>query len=159
MFDDLKAEGEIVMPAPTEKREFPRVPMNVSVRYRQLNSEEATKALARMFDADTLLEKYEDGETKNVSKGGILMYTNEEIASKSFLAVNMFITIPGISCNCKALAEVIRRDRSNDASKWLYTVALKFHKIIHHNLKNYKFLNLNDLLDIKETGGAGTTQA
>ena len=153
MFDELKSEGEINIPAPKEKREFPRVPMSVSVRYRQLTSEESTKALNRTFDADALLQKFEDGETKNVSKGGILMYTNEEIPAKSFLAVNLFISVPGITCNCKALAEVIRRERSNDASKWLYTVALKFHKIVHHNLKNYKFLNLNDLLDVKETGG------
>jgi hypothetical protein len=150
-----EAEGEVRIPA--EKREFPRVPMNVSVRYRQLSSEESTKALGRVFDADALLEKFEDGETKNVSKGGILMYTNEELSAKSFLVVNMYISIPGISCNCKALAEVIRRDRSNDASKWLYTVALKFHKIMHHNLKSYKFLNLNDLLDVRETGSNSAT--
>lgn len=156
MYDDLKNDGEIKLPGATgtEKREFPRVPMNVNVRYRQLSSDEATKAMARTFDADKLLEKFEEGETKNVSKAGILMYTNEEIAAKTFLAVNMYITVPGITCNCKALAEVIRRERSNDASKWLYTVALKFHKILHHNLKNYKYLNLNDLLEVKEQGGA-----
>jgi hypothetical protein len=148
-----KTEGELQIPS--EKREFPRVPMNVNVRYRVLDNEEATRALGRSFDADALLEKFGEGETVNVSKGGILMYTNEEIPAKSFLAVNMYITIPGISANCKALAEVIRRDRSNDASKWLYTVALKFHKIIHHNLKNYKFLNLDDLLDVKEAGQGG----
>jgi hypothetical protein len=153
MFDGRENEGEINLPAAgAEKREFPRVPMNVNVRYRMLESEEAQKALGRTFDADKLLEKFEEGETLNVSKGGILMYTNEELPAKSYLAVNMFITIPGITCNCKALAEVIRRDRSADASRWLYTVALKFHKILHHNLKNYRFLNLNDLLDVKETG-------
>lgn len=148
--EEEKTEGELQIPS--EKREFPRVDMNINVRYRVLTSEEATKALSRTFDADALLVKFDEGETLNVSKNGVLMYTNEEIAAKSFVVVNMYLSVPGISANCKALAEVIRRDRSNDASKWLYTVALKFHKIVHHNLKNYKFLNLNDLLDIKEAG-------
>jgi hypothetical protein len=148
--EEEKTEGELQIPA--EKREFPRVPMNVNVRYRVLASEEADKALSRTFDADKLLQKFDEGETVNVSKNGILMYTNEEIPAKSFLVVNIYLTVPGISANCKALAEVIRRERSSDASKWLYIVALKFHKIIHHNLKNYRFLNLNDLLDIREAG-------
>ena len=138
---------------PVEKREFPRVAMNLAVRYRVLEQDEAARAMTRSFDADKLLEKYEEAQTKDVSKNGILMYTNEEIPAKSYIAVNMYITIPGISCNCKALAEVIRRERSNDASKWLYTVALKFHKIMHHNLKNYRYLNLNELLEINEADG------
>ncbi|MCX7698834.1 MAG: PilZ domain-containing protein [Candidatus Goldbacteria bacterium] len=133
-----------------EKREHPRIEMTVPVRYRILSSEEATKALNRSFDADTILQEYSEGETINVSKTGILMYTNEEVPIKSFIVINMHISIPGISCNCKALAEIMRREKAFDSSKYFYKIALKFHKILHHNLKNYKYMRLNELLDIKE---------
>lgn len=146
--NEEQLEGEINFG--TEKREHPRVLMKVPVRYKVLSSEEATKALNRLFDADIISQKFTEGETINVSKTGILMYTNEEVPIKSFIVVNMYISIPGIACNCKALAEIIRREKAFDSSKYLYKVALKFHKILHHNLKNYKFMKLNDLLDIKE---------
>lgn len=143
-----KLEGEINFG--NEKREHPRVAMSVPVRYRVLSNEEATKAINRSFDPDTILQEFNEGETINVSKTGILMYTNEELSVKSFIVINMHISIPGISCNCKALAEIIRREKTFDSSKYFYKVALKFHKILHHNLKNYKYMNLNELLDIKE---------
>lgn len=143
-----KLEGEINFGM--EKREHPRVSMVVPVRYRVLSGEEATKVLNRMFDADKILQDFTEGETINVSKTGILMYTNEEVPVKSFVVINMHISIPGISCNCKAFAEIIRREKVFDTSKYLYKVALKFHKVLHHNLKNYKYMKLNDLLDIKE---------
>jgi hypothetical protein len=146
--EEEKLEGEINFGK--EKREHPRIPMSVPVRYRILSSEDATKALNRTFDADSILMDFKEGETINVSKTGILMYTNEEVPVKSFVVINMHISIPGISCNCKALAEIIRREKAMDASKYFYKVALKFHKILHHNLKNYKYMNLNELLNIKE---------
>jgi len=146
--EEEKFEGEIKFG--TEKREHPRVSMTVPVRYRVLSSEEAQKALNRMFDADSILQEFSEGETINVSKTGILMYTNEELQIKSFIVINMHISIPGISCNCKALAEIIRREKAFASNKYSYKIALRFHKILHHNLKNYKFMKLNDLLDIKE---------
>jgi len=142
--------GELRLPG--EKREYPRVPMNVNVRYRVIEGAEAEQALGRNFDPDTILQQYNEGETVDVSRTGALMYVNEEIGVKSVVAVNMHISIPGISCNCKALAEVIRRQKTAENEKYEYKVALKFLKILHHNLKNYKFLNLNDLLDVRDSG-------
>ncbi|HPD18624.1 MAG TPA: hypothetical protein PLF61_03055 [Candidatus Goldiibacteriota bacterium] len=143
-----KFKGEIEFG--TEKREYPRVAMTVPVRYRVLSSEEATKALNRMFNPDEILKEFKEGESINVSKAGILMYTNEELQIKSFVVIGMHISIPGISCNCKALAEITRREKYSVPDRYAYKVALKFHKILHHNLKNYKFMELNDLLNIKE---------
>jgi c-di-GMP-binding flagellar brake protein YcgR len=146
-FDDEKNDGEIFFGA--EKREYPRVPMNAPVRYRVLGKDEADKALGRFADTSNLLQQFAEAETANVSKNGIAMYTNEEVPTKSFMAVNMHFSIPGIAANCKAIAEVIRRDKS-DNDKYKYIVALKFIKITHHNLKNYKFLDLKNLLDIND---------
>ena len=147
-FDD-KNDGEIYFG--NEKREHPRVPMNTPVRFRVLTKEEGDKALGRFADTSNLLHQYEEGETMNVSKNGIAMYTNEEVPVKSMMAVNMHFSIPGITANCKAIAEVIRRTQS-DKENYRYIVALKFIKITHHNLKNYKFLDLKNLLDINEPG-------
>ncbi len=145
-FDD-KSDGEIHFGA--EKREYPRVPMTCPVRYRVLSKEEGDKALGKFADHSKLLDQYDETETVNVSKNGIAMYTNEEIPVKSLMAVNMHFSIPGIAANCKAIAEVIRRIKS-DNEKYKYTVALKFVKITHHNLKNYKFLDLKNLLDVND---------
>jgi hypothetical protein len=134
----------------TEKREYPRIAMTVPVRYRVLSGEEAAKALNRMFAPDKIINEFNEGESINVSKAGILMSTNEELQVKSFVVVNMHISIPGISCNCKAIAEITRREKSSVPDRYAYKVALKFHKILHQNLKNYKFMELNDLLNIKE---------
>lgn len=147
MINEEKNEGEIVFGS--EKREYPRVTMNAPVRYRLLTKEESDKALGRFADNSNLLNQYEEAETMNVSKNGIAMYTNEEIPARSIVAVNMHLSIPGIACNCKAIAEVIRRDKS-DKDKYRYVVALKFTKIVHHNLKNYRFLDLNNLLDVND---------
>lgn len=147
MPDKAKSEGEIFFGS--EKREYPRMPMNAPVRYRMLTKEESDKAIGRFADNSSLLAQYEEAETINVSKNGIAMYTSEELPAKSIVAVNMHISIPGIACNCKAIAEVIRRDKS-DKDKYQYVVALKFIKIVHHNLKNYRFLDLNNLLDVND---------
>lgn len=136
---------------PNEKRVYPRIPLNSSVRYRILGGEELERAMNRYFDADKILaEKHVETETVNVSKEGMLMYTNEEIPIKSMLAVNLYIAVPGISCNCKALGEVVRREKETENERYGYKVAVRFHKIVHHNLKSYKYLDLPDLLNIKE---------
>jgi len=140
--------GELRLPG--EKREYPRMPLNVAVRYRVLENDEANAALGRNFDPDTILRQYSEGETIDVSKAGTLMFVNEEIPIKSVVAVNMYVSIPGIAANCKALAEVVRREKAPEGEKYEYKTGLKFLKIMHHNLKNYKFLNFNDLLDVKE---------
>ena len=145
--EDEGLMGELRLPS--EKREYPRVPMSVAVRYKVLDIEEAKMALGRSFDPDSSLKEFKEGETLDVSRSGALIYLNEEIAAKTMMVVNMYISVPGISCNCKALAEVIRRDKAGEGEKYEYKAALKFHKILHHNLKSYKFLNLNDLLDVR----------
>jgi len=145
--DFEKEKGELLVPG-SEKREYPRVAMRVKVRYRLLDVETAEKALTKAFDADKLLENYDMGETIDVSKNGILMVTEREIPIKSYLAINMYIAVPGIACACRAMAAVVRREKDGDN----YKVALKFLKVLHHNLKNYKFAALQTLLDIKEPG-------
>ena len=147
MGDDDGLMGELRLPS--EKREYPRVPMNVAVRYKVLEAEEAKVALGRSFDPDAMLREFKEGETLDVSRSGALIYVNEELGVKSVIVVNMYLSVPGISCNCKALAEVIRREKAGEGEKFEYKAALKFLKILHHNLKSYKFLNLNDLLDVR----------
>jgi hypothetical protein len=136
-----------------EKREYPRVPTELTVRYRSLSQEEADKALSRHFDPDaSLAEGFQEAETLDVSKNGLLMLTNEEIRLKSYVAVSMYISIPGIACNCKGLAEVVRRELNPESHIFKYKIGLRFCKVVHQNLKNYKFLDLRGLLDVKEPG-------
>jgi len=136
-----------------EKREYPRQAMAVPVRYKVLSQEESEKAVSRHFDPDMVMVKnYKHGETFDVSKNGVSMYVNEEILLKSHMAVTMYLSVPGILCNCKALAEVVRREANTEGGFYAYKIGLRFIKIMHHNLKNYTFLNLNDLLNIKEQG-------
>lgn len=153
--DEEKNDGELIIQG-NEKREYPRVPMKVAVKYRILESEEAEKALTKYFDADRLLADSKKSETIDVSRSGLLMYVDDEVPIKSFIVVNMYISVPGISCSCKAIAQVVRRIKNEDTdSKFNYKIAVKFLKILHHNLKNYKFLNLEQLLDIKDRFSQG----
>jgi hypothetical protein len=127
--------------------------MSLQVRYKVLGNEEAEKALSRHYDPDSLMKDHNTGETVDVSRTGILMNTSEELMVKTYLNVALFITVPGISCNCKALAEVMRRDVNPDTDVYRFKVGLKFHKILHHNLKNYKFSDLSSLLGVNEQHG------
>jgi len=144
-----KTEGELLLPQ--EKRDYPRVSLNVKVMYRVLDNDEADKALVKHFDPEKVFQACKTSEVINVSTSGLLMYTLENIPEKSFVAVNMYIPLPGLSCACRAVAEVIRSDKQQDK----YLIALKFLKVIHHNLNKYKFLTLTDLLEIK--GGENIT--
>ncbi|HDT14820.1 MAG TPA: PilZ domain-containing protein [Firmicutes bacterium] len=145
---EYASEGEILLR--NEKREYPRLSMKVKVRYNVLAGEDAEKALTRHYAPEELMDGHREGETVDVSRAGILMNTNEEIRMKSFLNVLMYITVPGISCNVKALAEVVRREMNPETEAYAYKIGLKFHKILHHNLKQYKYAELQDLLNIKE---------
>jgi hypothetical protein len=141
------------MTGSVEKREYPRVQTALTVRFRILGQEEAEKALSRHFDPDaTLAEGFQEAETIDVSKNGLLMLANEEIRLKSFVAVSMYVSVPGISCNCKGLAEVVRRELNPESNIFKYKIGLRFSKVIHQNLKNYKFLDLRGMLDVKEPG-------
>ncbi len=147
--DEEKNEGELLISG-NEKREYPRIPMRVAVKYKVLESEEAEKALTKYFEPDKLLSDSKKSETIDVSKSGLLMYVNEEVPIKSFIVVSMYISVPGISCSCKAIAQIVRRVKNEDDDRFNYKIAVKFIKILHHNLKNYKFLNLEQLLDVKD---------
>ena len=144
-----KNEGELLLPQ--EKRDYPRIAINVKVMYRVLDNDEADKALVKHFDPEKVFQACKMSEVINVSTSGLLMYTVENIPDKSFVAVNMYIPLPGLSCACRAVAEVIRCEKQKDK----YLIGLKFLKVIHHNLNKYKFLTLNDLLEIK--GGENIT--
>jgi hypothetical protein len=143
-----KTEGELLIPQ--ERRDYPRVSLSVKVRYRILDDDEADKALTRHFDPEKIFTKYQESSLINVSTSGLLMYTSEEVRVKKFVAVSMYLPMPGLSCACKALAEVIRCDKDKESKESnKYVVALKFLKVIHHNLNKYRFITLTDILDIK----------
>ncbi len=139
----MEKEAEILLPQ--ERRDYPRISINVKVRYRVLTNDPEDKELIKHFDADKILSKYDENITVNMSSSGLLMYTEEEIPIKSFIAVNMYIPLPGLSCSCKVLGEVVRCEKENEK----YKLAIKFLKVLWHNLNKYKFLTLTDLLDIK----------
>lgn len=145
-----KLDGEIVFPK-NEKREYPRVPMRVKVRYRVIGGDEAEKLLTKIHDTTKIVKDGESGETVDVSHTGLLMYVNEEIPIRSFIAVNLYLTVPGISCACKAVAEVVRRERCNEGN-FSYRIALKFLKLAHDNMKNYKYCEIEDLMNLKPEG-------
>jgi len=144
-----KNEGELLLPR--EKRDYPRISINVKVMYRVLDNDEADKAIVKHFDPEKVFQSCTVSEVINFSTSGLLMYTAENISLKSFVAVNMYIPLPGLSCACRAIAEVIRREEQ----KGRFLIGLKFLKVTHHNLNKYKFLTLTDLLEIK--GGENIT--
>jgi hypothetical protein len=145
-----KLDGEIIFPK-NEKREYPRVPMRIKVKYRVIGGDEAEKLLNRLVDANKVIKEGDLGETIDVSRSGLLMLVNEEIPIRSFIAVNMYISVPGISCTCKAVAEVVRRERCSEGA-YNYRIALKFIKLAHDNMKSYKYCEVEDLIKINETG-------
>ena len=138
-----KQEGELLLPK--ERRDYPRVSMNVKVKYRVLENDEADHALVKHFDPEKIFKECSISEVVNISTSGLLMYTAEEISPKAFVAVHMVLPLPGLACACKAIAEAIRCDREGER----FLVALKFLKVIHHDLNRFKFMTLTDLLDIK----------
>jgi len=148
--DDINKEGELLVPQ--EHRDYPRVAINVKVRYRVLDDTESDKNLIKRFDADQILREYKESKVVNVSTSGLLMHTNEEIPVKKFVVVCMYLPLPGLSCDIKTLAEVIRCENASEYVKkqgYQFSVALKFLKVIHHSLNKFKFLSLVELLDVK----------
>lgn len=145
MTEDMKEEkkdGELLVPQ--ERREYPRASVNVKVKYRVLENDAADNALVKRFDPEKVLKEASVSEAVNISVSGLLMYTAEEIPVKSFVAVNMVLPLPGLSCACKVIAEAVRCDREGDK----FLVGLKFLKVIHHDLNKFKYMNLTDLLEI-----------
>jgi hypothetical protein len=148
--NNLNKEGELLVPQ--ERRDYPRVAINVQVRYRVLDDTEEDKNLIKNFDPDKIFHEYNESKVVNISTSGLLMHTKEEIPVKKFVVVCMYLPLPGLSCNIKTLAEVIRSEPAPEDVKkqgYQYNVALKFLKVIHHSLNKFKFLSLIELLDVK----------
>lgn len=139
----MEKEGEILLPQ--ERRDYPRIAITIKARYRVLENNSEDKELIKHFDAEKIFSKYNENSTINMSSSGLLMYSDEEVPLKSFIAVNMYIPLPGLSCSCKVLGEVVRCEKEGEK----YKLAIKFLKVLWHNLNKYKFLTLTDLLDIK----------
>ncbi|HRU38542.1 MAG TPA: hypothetical protein P5511_01595 [Candidatus Goldiibacteriota bacterium] len=141
-----KQEAELLLPQ--ERRDYPRVAVNIKVRYRILEDDEADRALVKHFDPEKIFKEFSESGAINVSKSGLLMYSHEDIPEKKFVAISMYLPLPGLSCCCKAIAEVVRCG-TDSAEAGRRVVALKFLKVIHHSLNKFKFVTLNDILDIK----------
>jgi hypothetical protein len=141
--EEIEKEGDLLLPQ--ERRDYPRIAITVAIHYRILNNDEADKHLSKHFDPEKIFHQYEQTSTINMSTSGLLMYCAEEIPLKSFVAVSMYIPLPGLSCACKALAEVIRCDKEDGK----YKIGVKFLKILWHNLNKFRFVTLTDLLNIK----------
>ncbi len=123
--------------------------MSTPARFRLLGPHDAEKAMNRHFDPDELLTEYKEGETLDVSKSGVMLLTNEDLKLGSVVVAAMHLSVPGIACNCKVLGEVVRR-HLHENGKYKYRIGLKLHKILHQNLKTYKYLDFKDLLSIKD---------
>lgn len=148
--NNINKDGELLIPQ--ERRDYPRIAINVKVKYRILDDTEEDKNLIKHFDPDQILHEYSESKVVNISTSGLLMHTKEEIPVKKFVIVCMYLPLPGLSCNIKTLAEVIRCETASEDVKkqgYQYNIALKFLKIIHHNLNKFKFLSLIELLDVK----------
>ncbi|MFP4466050.1 MAG: PilZ domain-containing protein [Candidatus Goldiibacteriota bacterium] len=138
-------EGSLLLPQ--ERRDYPRVSVNIKVQYKVLDETDDDMKTALKFDPEKIMEKFESSECLNVSTSGILMRSGYPVDKKKFVAVNMYLPMPGLSCACRALAEVVRCEKMEDG----YLLGLKFLRILHHNLNKYKFLTLADLLNMKGT--------
>lgn len=148
--ENLNKEGELLIPQ--ERRDYPRIAINVKVRYRVLDDTEEDRNLIKHFDPDKILSEFSESKVVNISTSGLLMHTKEEISIKKFVVMCMYLPLPGLSCNIKSLAEVIRCEEAPaDVKKqgYNYNIALKFLKVIHHSLNKFKFLSLIELLDVK----------
>lgn len=140
--------AELIIPS-SERREYPRIALSTPIKYSIL------KQRKENLDQDKLIKEgfnnlYSNNvkvsETINLSSGGLLMVTEEEINTDSILHITMHIPLPGISCNCSMLGKVVRCERKEDKK---YNIAVKFLKIIHHNLNKYKYATLKDLLNLE----------
>jgi len=90
------------------------------------------------------MKDFETNECLNVSTSGILMESKDSVDLKKFVAVSMYLPLPGLSCSCRALAEVVRCENTDEG----YMLGLKFLRVLYHNLNKYKFLTLADLLNM-----------
>lgn len=74
------------------------------------------------------------------------MIADEKISNGSMLHITMHMPLPGVSCNCSMLGEVVRCEEREDKK---YNIAVKFLKIIHHSLNKYRYATLKELLNLE----------
>ena len=130
MKDDRQGtDAELTVPA--ERRQYPRIPLSLPIHY-------------------SIVKKGEDikkSESINISTGGVLMTTEERIEPGSTIHLTMNMPLPGLSCNCAMLGEIVRCEEKEDKSG--FKTAVKFNKIVHHNLNKYKYASLKDILKLE----------
>ncbi|HDQ26172.1 MAG TPA: PilZ domain-containing protein [bacterium] len=135
-----KIEAELLLPR--ERRDYPRISVSVKVKYRMLDDDADDRNLVKHFDPEKI---FFESSAVNISASGLLMKTKEEIPLKKFIAISMYLPMPGISCNCRAIAEIVRCEKDRE----IYLIGVKFLKVINHSLNKFKFLSLADLLNMK----------
>lgn len=138
--EEEKKEGDLLLPQ--ERRDYPRVSFSIKVHYRVLEHTQADEHLTKHFDADKI---FAQTDALNLSSSGLLMVVDEQIPVKSFVAVSMYIPLPGLSCKCRVLGEVMRCEYAEGK----FSIGIKFLKVFWHDLNKYKFVTLTDLLNIK----------
>ncbi len=136
--------AELIIPS-LERREYPRIALSAPIKYRILKREDKDNLIEKELD-NLFNDNMRESETINLSSSGLLMTTEEKINCGNILYVTMHIPLPGISCNCSLLAEVVRCEERQDKK---YNIAIKFLKIVHHNLNKYKYATLKDILNLE----------
>lgn len=141
-FKEEKKEADLLIPQ--ERRDYPRIAISVHVKYRVLENDEADRALIKNFDPEKIFTEASSAEMVNISSSGLLMYSKDEIPEKSFVAVSMYLPLPGLACSCRVLGECVRSIKEENR----YSIGLKFLKILHHDLNQFKYMTLKDMLEI-----------
>ncbi len=141
-FREEKKEADLLIPQ--ERRDYPRIAISVHVKYRILQNDPSDRELVKKFDPEKIFEQAGSATMVNISSSGLLMYAPEEIPEKSFVAVSMYLPLPGLSCSCRVLGECVRCIKEDDR----YSIGLQFLKVLHHDLNQFKYMALKDLLEI-----------
>ncbi len=142
-------KAELFFPS-SERRTYPRVALSAPIRYVVIKQgkdnkldEDYDKLISKDFNEKNIVK---ESKTINLSSGGLLIQTDEEISVGSLLHIKMHMPLPGISCNCFMLGEVVRCEKKEIKK---YEIAIKFKKVIHHNLNKYKYATLKEILNLE----------
>ena len=150
--DDKEAKKpELIMPSDGERREYPRIALSTQVKYSVVKENKVTQEKEHQQLLDFGAQNLDNGRvdvtnTLNLSSGGLLMVTDKKINPGSTIHVTLHMPLPGIACVCSMLAEVIRSDENEEGG---FATAVKFLKVVHHNLNKYKYAALHDLLNLE----------
>jgi hypothetical protein len=153
--DDREAKkAELVLPdgkEGSERRAYPRIALSTEVKFSVVKEAQPAHDKEHEDLLNLGAENLEKGkavatETVNLSSAGLLMNTDRDIAPGSTIHITLHVPLPGISCTCSMLAEIIRSDKNPDGT---FATAVKFLKVVHHNLSKYKYAALHDLLNLE----------